>query len=391
MPEKMSPVSADRAVVAIHGLLSLAGSVFFAFVVVYGRVSYLRLRARYASGTPRMLTPHEVDGLRQWGRRDIVGFVVTIAYLVLFSFVGGFRMLPPPLLVAGEIVLVTLVAALLAHHFTVRCPVCGRSLGLQSGLGLPYFCEICRVPFRPGSASALLAQHLAQRAHGSRYTSGHTLLGLPLIAVAMGPDPASGQTHGVAKGILAVGDVAIGGLAVGGITCGVISVGGLVRWPAQRRRAVAGPGRTGWRGARRAGLRRHRNRDGIPGWAGHRVVQPRRPLHRTPSAWHRGDSHSPTVIRRRPLPAHVRAGRNRDETDALAGRGVVEEVRRDAQEQADVGPGRDSMGKTSGGGGGDAPAGDGARLRSDAEAGRHLPRPGARGADARSAPERRDS
>ena len=76
MREKMPPVSADRTVVAIHGLLSLAGSVFLAFVVVYGRVSYLRLRARYASGPPRMLTPHEVDGLRQWGRRDITGFVV---------------------------------------------------------------------------------------------------------------------------------------------------------------------------------------------------------------------------------------------------------------------------------------------------------------------------
>jgi hypothetical protein len=220
-------VNAAHTIATIHLVLSLTGSLFVAFVVVYGRVSYLRLRVRYASGVPRMLMPDEVDRLRQWGRRDIVGFVVTIAYVVLFSLVGGFKLLPPALLVAGEIVLVVLVAALLVHHFTVRCPVCGRSLGLQSGLGLPYFCEICRVPFWPDSASALLAQYLAQQAHGSRYTSGRAVLGLPLIAVAMGPDPASGQTHGIAKGILAVGDVAIGGLAVGGVACGVVSVGGL--------------------------------------------------------------------------------------------------------------------------------------------------------------------
>ncbi len=220
-------MGADHIIVTIHRLLSLAGSVFFAIVVVYGRVSYFRLRARYPSGAPRLLTPDEVDHVRRWGRRDIVGFIVTMAYLVLFSLVGGFRMLAPPLLVAGEIVLVGLVVALLVHHFAVRCPVCARSLGVQSGLGLPYFCEICRVPFRPSSAYTLLAHHLAQRGHGSRYTSARTLLGLPLVAVAIGPDPASGQARGVAKGILAVGDVAIGGLAVGGTACGIVSVGGL--------------------------------------------------------------------------------------------------------------------------------------------------------------------
>lgn len=118
-------MSADHLIVTIHRLLSLTGTVFFVVVVVYGRVSYLRLRARYPSGTPRSLTPDEIDRMRQWGRRDIVGFIATMAYVVLFSFVAGFRMLAPPLLVAGEIILVGLVVALLAHHFAVRCPVCG--------------------------------------------------------------------------------------------------------------------------------------------------------------------------------------------------------------------------------------------------------------------------
>ncbi|HET8579077.1 MAG TPA: hypothetical protein VFO18_18410 [Methylomirabilota bacterium] len=218
-------MTATRLVVTIHTLMSFLGTLLVAAIIVYGRLSYLRLVKQYPSGAPRGLTADEVDRLAAWGRRDVVGFVVTMVYLTLFSIVVG--LLPPTLQVTGEIGLLALLATMLFQHFAERCPICGRSLGLQSGLGLPHFCEICRVPFRPDSALARLADHFARRGLGSRYQSQRTLFGLPLLAVAMGPDAASGQARGVAKGILAIGDVAIGGLAVGGITCGVVSVGGV--------------------------------------------------------------------------------------------------------------------------------------------------------------------
>lgn len=70
-----------------------------------------------------------------------------------------------------------------------------------------------------------------------RYASSVKLLGWPLLAIACGPDSASGQTRGWARGIIAIGDLATGviaiggiaggGIAVGGISCGGLSVGGV--------------------------------------------------------------------------------------------------------------------------------------------------------------------
>jgi hypothetical protein len=60
---------------------------------------------------------------------------------------------------------------------------------------------------------------------GRRYRSKTTLLGLPLVAVAMGPAP--GERIGHARGIIAVGDKATGGIAIGGKARGVVAIGGL--------------------------------------------------------------------------------------------------------------------------------------------------------------------
>lgn len=63
------------------------------------------------------------------------------------------------------------------------------------------------------------------------YKSPGTLLGLPLIHIAVGPSAGSHGSRGVAKGWIAVGDIAcgvvfaFGGLAVGGISIGGLSVG----------------------------------------------------------------------------------------------------------------------------------------------------------------------
>ncbi|MEM9826047.1 MAG: serine/threonine-protein kinase [Planctomycetota bacterium] len=58
-----------------------------------------------------------------------------------------------------------------------------------------------------------------------RYQSKARILGLPVIDVALGFDPQTGQP-GTAKGIIAIGDRAYGGLAMGGFSMGVVSIGG---------------------------------------------------------------------------------------------------------------------------------------------------------------------
>ncbi|WLD12011.1 hypothetical protein [Planctellipticum variicoloris] len=60
-----------------------------------------------------------------------------------------------------------------------------------------------------------------------RYQSSFKILGWPLLAVACGPDPATGETRGWARGIIAFGDIATGVIAIGGLAGGGIAVGGL--------------------------------------------------------------------------------------------------------------------------------------------------------------------
>jgi hypothetical protein len=63
------------------------------------------------------------------------------------------------------------------------------------------------------------------------YKSSVTLLGLPLVHVAIGSPEGSPGVRGIAKGWIAVGDIAfgvafaLGGLAVGGFSVGGLSVG----------------------------------------------------------------------------------------------------------------------------------------------------------------------
>lgn len=70
-----------------------------------------------------------------------------------------------------------------------------------------------------------------------RKRSQQTILGLPLVDIAIGPDPEKNEVRGHARGIIAIGDiatgwlafggVAYGGLASGGIAVGIVSFGGL--------------------------------------------------------------------------------------------------------------------------------------------------------------------
>jgi len=53
-----------------------------------------------------------------------------------------------------------------------------------------------------------------------RRESSYRIGGRPLFAVAFGPDPDSGESHGTARGVIALGAAAAGVLAAGGRAVG---------------------------------------------------------------------------------------------------------------------------------------------------------------------------
>jgi hypothetical protein len=60
-----------------------------------------------------------------------------------------------------------------------------------------------------------------------RYRSSASLGGIPLLSVALGPDPEKGEWRGHARGGVAIGDLATGGIAIGGLALGGICIGGV--------------------------------------------------------------------------------------------------------------------------------------------------------------------
>ncbi|MCL2745381.1 MAG: hypothetical protein FWE67_16185 [Planctomycetaceae bacterium] len=71
-----------------------------------------------------------------------------------------------------------------------------------------------------------LLQKIGTALKGVRKQSETTLLGLPLVSIAHGPDLEKGESVGHAKGIIAIGDIATGVLALGGAAFGGITIGG---------------------------------------------------------------------------------------------------------------------------------------------------------------------
>jgi hypothetical protein len=61
--------------------------------------------------------------------------------------------------------------------------------------------------------------------YGYEYKSKLNILGLPLVHVAQGVDPATMRPR-VAKGVIAIGNVAIGVIAIGGAALGGLAFGG---------------------------------------------------------------------------------------------------------------------------------------------------------------------
>jgi len=101
-------------------------------------------------------------------------------------------------------------------------PYCGECGYVLSGLADASKCPECGTPFIDGLRRGSWGDAFT----GKRYQSDATLFGLPVLCIALGPDPATEQKRGNAKGIIAIGDTARGGIAIGGVSFGLVTAMG---------------------------------------------------------------------------------------------------------------------------------------------------------------------
>src|SRR4029453_4657526 len=75
--------------------------------------------------------------------------------------------------------------------------------------------QVCRTIFLEVQFQRILRQ---EESMSIRWTTTATFLGMPLVAVAIGPDPVNSEVRGHARGFIAVGDFATGVVALGGLS-----------------------------------------------------------------------------------------------------------------------------------------------------------------------------
>ncbi len=76
------------------------------------------------------------------------------------------------------------------------------------------------------SAEQIGWNRVSRSSAGREWKSNATIFGWPIVHIAYGRNPRTGEKL-VAKGLIAIGETSIGGLAVGGRSVGIISIGGL--------------------------------------------------------------------------------------------------------------------------------------------------------------------
>jgi hypothetical protein len=129
--------------------VSAVGVVAVALLILYRYFSLPSLRRRWeANPVSPQLSSADHERLRRWQARDMALFVTIMVSVIAFWPALGIGLLPAGALVPGYVFLMGLATVGLAHHFAPSCPVCGRNIGLQSGLALPRHCEVCRTALR---------------------------------------------------------------------------------------------------------------------------------------------------------------------------------------------------------------------------------------------------
>ncbi len=86
--------------------------------------------------------------LQRWQRRMLTAFVGTWAFVVVFIAGDLVFDLSRAAVIAGFVVMLTLVAVGAVIQFSERCPSCGARIGVQSGLRIPASCRKCGAAFK---------------------------------------------------------------------------------------------------------------------------------------------------------------------------------------------------------------------------------------------------
>jgi predicted Ser/Thr protein kinase len=168
-------------------------------------------------GTPNYMAPEQVEHPGEVDHRADIYALGVVFYQMLTGELPGKRMEPPSRKVQIDVRLDEVVMRALEKNPELRYQhVSEVKTIVETIVG-----DTGTSPAEPSLASA--------PARGRDYRTRQVLLGLPLVHVAWGIDPATGRPR-VAKGILAVGPVAVGVVAVGfsawGLCpCGLLSCG----------------------------------------------------------------------------------------------------------------------------------------------------------------------
>lgn len=105
----------------------------------------------------------------------------------------------------------------------IGAPYCG-----SCGYALVNLSDASKCPECGGPLVEVLMRKTAGGAavRAVRIKSETTVFGWPLYHIAFGARTEYGESYGLAKGVVAIGDGAIGGVAIGGGALGVIAIGG---------------------------------------------------------------------------------------------------------------------------------------------------------------------